>query len=96
MNILRRSSLSQTLAIAVFALGYNPSFADTILESATLGPTGQRTGTGIANIFYPGARFSTSVEVQVTAIGGHMFGNAGSSFFGAIVRMPPGAFALPT
>ncbi len=28
MNILRLSTLSLTLAIAVFALGYNPSFAD--------------------------------------------------------------------
>ena len=28
MNILRLSTLSLTLAVAVFALGYNPSFAD--------------------------------------------------------------------
>ncbi len=28
MKILRLSNLSLTLAIAVFALGYNPSFAD--------------------------------------------------------------------
>ena len=28
MNILRLSTLSLTLAIAVFALGYNTSFAD--------------------------------------------------------------------
>jgi len=96
MNFLRLSTHSLTLAIAVFALGDNPSFADTILESGTMGPTTTQGGSVINPSQYLGARFSTSVQVAVTAIGGHIddFGESGLHF-GAIVRLS-GPNALPT
>jgi len=51
MKILRLSTLSLTLAIAVFALGYNPSFAD----KPDSGPCGQRHcdhGEDLGNLTY--------------------------------------------
>jgi hypothetical protein len=74
-----------------------PAHADSIIfQSATLGPTGQFSGSTLAISQFLGARFSISQPVEITEIGGHMGvidTRSVGSFFGAILTLPTG---LPT
>lgn len=100
MRIHRRSFASVVVvAIGVvagsswFAL---PVSAALIHESATLGATGQVTGTTLNDSFFLGSKFSVAGTVDVTSIGGHLRHIAfdgNQLIFGAIIGLSsPTAF----
>lgn len=64
-----------------------------ILETATLGETGQTSGYAAAWNQILGARFSTTQRFAVTAVGGHIT-SAGGDFFAALLSLT-GPDALP-
>jgi len=73
-----------------------PSSALVILETATLGVSGQTTGTVASAGQFIGARFSVAERTEVTSIGAHLGAlTLGASAFGAIVPSGP-APSLPT
>jgi hypothetical protein len=89
------------LGLAVLGLLPRGARADIILQSATLGPTGQTGGYYLtpgppdsAFAQYLGARFQVGSTVQVDHIGGHLSVAVGE-IFGAIIPLPPGNTALP-
>ncbi|GMG83337.1 hypothetical protein LNKW23_25500 [Paralimibaculum aggregatum] len=85
-----RPTLAAAAAAALLLASAAP--AATILETASLGPTGQNSGSGLSDQ-YLGARFSISERTRVTAVGGHV-GRSYGSLFAAIVALPS-AGALP-
>jgi len=84
---LRRRCVTAALAVALgMPLGAKAAI---IHESASLGTTGQTDADPnllITGVQWLGSRFSLSEAVNVTQIGGHMFGEFGS-IFGAIVEL---------
>jgi hypothetical protein len=64
-----------------------PAQAAIIHESATLGPTGSRSGATLISGIFVGSRFSLTNTVQVTEIGGHLVEFEGGSLFGAIIGL---------
>jgi hypothetical protein len=69
--------------------------AGIILESATLGPTGQNGGISVGNEQYLAARFQVGTAVTVDHIGGHLAEFHPGGLFGAIVQLS-GPAALPS
>ena len=67
--------------------------AAVIFQSATLGPTGQTSGSSIDRQFL-GSRFSLSTNYTITGIGGHLFNSFGS-VWAAIIEFPD-ADSLPS
>jgi len=57
--------------------------ADVILESATLGITGQTGGVSISNSQFIGAHFEVTETTTVECIGGHMYGSGTNVFNGS-------------
>jgi hypothetical protein len=89
----------EVTALGMALLGLVPcgARADFILESATLGPTGQVTGGPVLDPDqYLGARFQVSTAVQVDHVGGHLYETTAGGLFAAIIPLPPGGSALPT
>jgi len=85
------------LGLALLGLLPGRGRADFILESATLGPTGQVTGGPVLDPDqYLGARFQVSTAVHVDHVGGHLYGTIAGGLFAAIILLPPGGSALPT
>ena len=87
---LGRLALVSALACSV---GTTCVRADTIFESATMGTPGQDGLDGYQlGAQYLGARFSLATTVDVTSVGGHIFGNDDGMLFAAIVQLfGPGA-----
>ena len=79
-----RCIVSLVVVSALFWMG--SSQAAIIHESAELGTTGEYGGFILNSDQFGASRFSLTETVQVTAIGGHMWG--GSDIFGAIVALP--------
>jgi hypothetical protein len=89
---IARSARALTAAIAV-AVGASTAHAATILESATMGPTGNLGGYSLSSQFL-GNRFTLTDTYHITAIGGHI-STFNGSVWGAIVTLPS-AGGLPT
>jgi PEP-CTERM motif len=73
---------------AVVLLWESPLRAGTVLESATLGPTGQTIGVFVQSDQYLGARFQVTSTTVVDHIGGHLGANGivgNGEILGAIV-----------
>jgi hypothetical protein len=85
----RAATLAIVCAVA-FAPNSSAARGAFILESATLGTTGVEGGTSIVFDQMLAARFSTSKQYHVTAVGGHFFSPPGFSgtFFAAIISIP--------
>ncbi len=91
---MRRSCLFRVLVlllVACLAGKSSVTFAATIFESGTLGPTGIPQGsvaaTNISPYVYTGVRFELTQPAITTQIGGHFVDTAGGSFFGAIIKL---------
>jgi hypothetical protein len=82
-----KRQLFKVIVLLIVLNSFGPANADTIYESATMGPTGINYGYLIDNTSFMGSRFYTSQNIQVTAIGGHLASFAGGSIFGAIVKL---------
>ncbi|MDH4241634.1 MAG: DNRLRE domain-containing protein, partial [Phycisphaerae bacterium] len=76
------------LALVVILTGQLSKAEHVILESATMGPTGQVEGYLVDYSQYIGARFYVDRRLEVTQIGGHIAQAIfGADFFGAIVSL---------
>ncbi|HIJ52844.1 MAG TPA: hypothetical protein HPP66_06775 [Planctomycetes bacterium] len=86
INSFRTSAGFIFLALMVILAGQLADAEYLILESATMGPTGQDYGTLVNETQFVGARFYVDRQLNVTKIGGHIT-QTGWNFFGAIVAL---------
>jgi hypothetical protein len=84
---MQRLKISLTFAGALVCVAAMAcvACADTIYESATLGPTDATVGSGVDDLQYLGVRFQLASTATARSIGGHFFG--GGQIFGAIVQL---------
>lgn len=87
----RASSFCRSLVLAAsvvwFCAAPGTALATIIVETATLGATGQTSGTNINSNQWLGARFTLTQPTQITDIGGHLVSTAPGGIFGAIVPL---------
>jgi hypothetical protein len=79
-------------ALVVFAAAFKSSSGraqSVLLESATLGDTGQIGGASVTNVQYIGWRFELAETLQVEQVGGHMLSlpDRPGDIFAALVRL---------
>ena len=84
-SIARRLILTTSLAWLLAVPGTARSTI--LLETASLGATGQTAGTNINGTQMLGARFSLTQSAQITTIGGHLVSIGAGGIFGAIVSL---------
>jgi hypothetical protein len=87
----RAFSFCRSLVLAASVAGFCAvpwtAHATTILETATLGTTGQTTGTNINSTQWLGARFTLTQSTQITDVGGHLLSVTAGGIFAAIVPL---------
>ena len=89
-------TVTLTTLSLVFALLAQSVFAEpTVFESATMGTPGQGIGFGLSDTQILGSRFHIDQTVEITKIGGHLYGSTSGNAFGAIISLS-GPDALPT
>jgi hypothetical protein len=90
------SSVIQAIKVVLLLACLSRSAAAAMMESATMGPTGQGAGTPISETNFVGWRFQLNSPLMVTEVGGHL-GQIEGNLFAAIVKLtnveslPPGA-----
>src|SRR5687768_17431640 len=90
------ANLPSFLFVILFLATTSPHVAAAMMESATMGPTGQGAGTPISATNFVGWRFQLNSALLVTEVGGHL-GQIEGNLFAAIVKLtnveslPPGA-----
>jgi hypothetical protein len=88
--------LSRLFFVVLFLAIAPPHANAAMMESATMGPTGQGAGTPISKDNLVGWRFQVNTPLMVTEVGGHL-GQIELNLFAAIVKLtnveslPPGA-----
>jgi hypothetical protein len=90
------SRISRAFFAVLILATASPHAAAAMMESATMGPTGQGAGTPISQSNFVGWRFQLNTALMVTEVGGHL-GQIQDNLFAAIVKLtnveslPPGA-----
>lgn len=83
----RNATIVCSILTAIATCGINPTNADIIHESATMGPINQYLGYRIDEYTFFGSRFEIKETMEVTAIGGHIASINDRLIFGAIVKL---------
>jgi hypothetical protein len=87
----RVSSFCRSLVLAAsfvwFCAAPGTALATIIVETATLGATGQTGGTNINSNQWLGARFTLTQSTQITDVGGHLVSITAGGIFAAIVPL---------
>ncbi|MDB5352764.1 MAG: hypothetical protein JWN86_4011 [Planctomycetota bacterium] len=91
---MRCGMLGRIPIVLVVAMSSTVARADFILESASLGNTGQSSGTSAVGNQFLGSRFQVLQDTVVDLVGGHIGGRG--SLFAAIVPLAGPGANLPT
>ena len=96
---MKRIVLVSAIAVALSVHGFaSPTFADSLFESGTLGPTGIPWqdvydqlvfGENVSGVAFNGARFEIIERAVTTQVGGHFVGppNSDTTLFAAIIAL---------